>query len=148
MSTNLIASSYKKSFIIYCHFKSYLINLYELNLLKSSLKLQNLIIHYIFIFSFKIYKTFICQNDLLRFDPIHSPKFDYGIPDRTRSAFIIIEKYYRQCNNDICMRKKTCSLHVSLSTHYYLIKINGGPLGNYKFISHFINFINSSLSLI
>jgi len=30
--------------------------------------------------------------------------------------------------------EKKCSLYVSLSTHYYLIKINGGPLGNYKFI--------------
>jgi len=103
MTTNLIIFSYQKGyskFIIILN----LINFYELDLLKSSLKLQNCIRHYISIFPFKIYKTkkkrLLYVKIILRFYPIHSPMLDYRIPNLTRLDFIIIEQYYQQYNKD------------------------------------------------
>jgi len=87
MTTNLIIFYYqKKLFKIYYHFKSYNI--------KSSLKLQNLIRHYISIFPLK-YKRLLYVKIILSFYPIHSPTLDYHIPVLIRLDFIIIEQYYQ-----------------------------------------------------
>jgi hypothetical protein len=85
MTTILITFSYQKNASLFTVILNF-INFYELDLLKSILKLENLIIHYIFILSIQ---GFICQNNILRFDLIHLPKFDYCIPDLIRSDFVI-----------------------------------------------------------
>jgi len=51
--------------------------LINLDVGKPYLKLQNLK-SFIFILPFKIYKTLTCQNNILRCDSIHPPKFYLG----------------------------------------------------------------------
>lgn len=67
----------KRFFVTWPPMFWFIVVLINLDVGKPYLKLQNLKT-FIFILYFKFFKTLIYQNNILRNDSIHPPKFDFG----------------------------------------------------------------------